>query len=136
MPIARALSGQVKNSRPQDLSVESQAGHDGEHDGHGDTEPEARVDIERILSVLTSEQRAAATANDPVLVLAGAGTGKTRALTSAVIRRIADGTPSWRIIAVTYTNKAAHEMRERIASMLGEDVAPKDRKSTRLNSSH
>src|SRR3546814_10150929 len=62
------------------LAVESQAGHDGEHDGHGDTEPEARVDIERILSVLTSEQRAAATANDPVLVLAGAGTGKTRAL--------------------------------------------------------
>lgn len=82
------------------------------------------IDIQRILAGLTPEQRAAAMSNGATLVLAGAGTGKTRALTSAVIRRIAEGTPSWRIMAVTFTNKAANEMKERIASMLGEEAAP------------
>src|SRR5690606_11450734 len=80
---------------------------------------EPPIKIDRILSGLTPEQREAATSNGPALVLAGAGTGKTRALTSAVARRIADGVPPWRILAVTFTNKAAGEMRDRISGMMG-----------------
>ena len=86
--------------------------------------PSMKEDLTANLNALNEAQRAPALHKEgPLIVIAGAGSGKTRVLTYRIAYLMSQGVDSFSILALTFTNKAAREMKARIGELVGESEA-------------
>ncbi len=85
-----------------------------------------KSNADKILSKLNDRQKEAVIhESGPLLIVAGAGSGKTRVLTFRLAYLVSNGVPPWKILALTFTNKAANEMKQRISEMVAPEAAQK-----------
>ena len=90
-----------------------------------------------LLSDLTDSQRAAVECTEgPLLVLAAAGSGKTRVITRRIAHLMANGVRPWQILSLTFTNKAAGEMRERVEKILADGDDPRPPRGLTITTFH
>ena len=116
-----AGAGPAHESAPAPGSAKDRPGQGGEApEGVADRDSLGAATSGSLLDRLDPQQRAAAAAAAPLMIIAGPGTGKTRTLTHRLAAAVAEqGVPAEACLALTFTRRAAEEMRERLAALLG-----------------